>query len=80
MRTSTPPASIGPAPAPRPVGRPLTVAEALVVVVIVLTAGALALAGLPNIAITGLIGTVTYAARRAVTGLRAPGTPTADRA
>ncbi|MFJ1796831.1 hypothetical protein [Kitasatospora griseola] len=75
MRTSAISASVHPAPSARPAGRPLTVTEAVVIVVIVLTAGALAVTGLPSIAVTGVMGAVTYAAHRTITGLREQSTP-----
>ncbi|MFD7731270.1 hypothetical protein ACFV6F_12895 [Kitasatospora phosalacinea] len=80
MRTPATSAPACPEPTVRPAGRRLTVTEAVVIVVIVLTAAALALAGLPVAAVTGLLGAATYAARRAVAGLRAQNIPTAGTA
>ncbi|MFF2631144.1 hypothetical protein ACFVUN_35925 [Kitasatospora griseola] len=70
IATSPSPEPARPARPGGPGRRLLTGTEALVIVVIVVTAGVLARAGLPNIAILELLGAVTYVARRTVTGLR----------
>ncbi len=58
------------APAPDRPGRSLTGAEAVVVIVILLLAGALAAAGLPAFGFMELVGAAVFLACRTVKGLR----------
>ncbi|MFI9332601.1 hypothetical protein ACIGZJ_34350 [Kitasatospora sp. NPDC052868] len=59
-------------------GRSLTAAEAAIIIVIVLLAGALAAAGLPVFGVMELVGAAAYLACRTIKGLREQ--PPADQA
>ncbi|MFE6872277.1 hypothetical protein ACFVFS_37750 [Kitasatospora sp. NPDC057692] len=68
------------APVPDRPGRSLTGAEAVIIIVILLLAGALALAGLPTFGALEFIGAAVFLACRTIKGLReqppaSPATP-----